>query len=352
MLHAKFKWVTISFSKLVIPFLVVCFTVLLIVFSGSNLSAAKNGINLWLNSVLPSLFPFFIATELLSYTPIISYLGRCLHRLMYPIFHVPGEGSFALFMGIISGYPTGAKIVSNFYENGICTRHECERLLAFTNNSGPLFIVGTVGSSLLGNTSLGFLLLFTHILACFSVGLIFRFWKYKKKEKETRFAPLSSTEHLSIRNLGEVMGNSIQEAFHTVVMIGGFVILFSVINSMLLQCHLYELLVQISSPILDFFSMPPEFWQGIYTGILELTNGVQAICQIPSKSLLPSLVYCSFLLGFGGISVLLQVWSILAKSHLSIKPYLYGKILHGFLAAFYTYAILQVFPLFPITLTP
>lgn len=63
---------------------------------------------------------------------------------MKPLFNVPGEGAFPLIMGIISGYPVGAKIVTNFRKENICTKEEAERLLTFTNNSGPLFIIGTV----------------------------------------------------------------------------------------------------------------------------------------------------------------------------------------------------------------
>ena len=88
-----------------------------------------------------------------------------------------GEGAFAFIMGIISGYPVGAKIVTKFREDNVCTKEECERLLAFTNNSGPLFIVGTVGISLLGNVSIGIMLLIVHILASITVGIFFRFWK-------------------------------------------------------------------------------------------------------------------------------------------------------------------------------
>ena len=80
-----------------------------------------------------------------------------------------------LLCGIISGYPVGAKIVTKFREEGICTKAEAERLLAFTNNSGPLFIIGTVGISLFGNTTIGILLFITHLLACITVGILFRF---------------------------------------------------------------------------------------------------------------------------------------------------------------------------------
>ena len=124
MLLSKFKFLFINTKKIIIPFMFICFTLLLIIFSGSNFEAAKNGINLWLNSVVPSLLPFFIATELLSYTNIIYYIGRFLNNIMRPLFNVPGEGAFAFLMGIISGYPTGAKIVSNLKENNICTKAE------------------------------------------------------------------------------------------------------------------------------------------------------------------------------------------------------------------------------------
>ena len=155
----------------------ILFTAGLVIFSNSNLSAANSGLKLWANAVVPSLFPFFVATELLNHTNIISVLGSFLNCVMRPIFNVPGEGSFPFIMGILSGYPTGAKIVSKLKNDGICSSIEAERLLAFTNNSGPLFIVGTVGIALFGNVEIGILLLITHILACITVGIAFRFWK-------------------------------------------------------------------------------------------------------------------------------------------------------------------------------
>lgn len=174
---SKTNFVTIKLKNLIIPVTFVLFTVFLVVFSKSNLSAAKDGLSLFANSVLPSLLPFFIATELLSYTGIIEVLGKALNKFMRPIFNVPGEGAFAFIMGIISGYPIGAKIVTSFRQNGICTKEEGERLLAFTNNSGPLFIIGTVGISLFFDTRTGILLFLSHLLACISVGIVFRFWK-------------------------------------------------------------------------------------------------------------------------------------------------------------------------------
>ena len=158
---------------------------------------------------------------------------------MRPIFNVPGEGTYAFIMGIISGYPIGAKIVAKFKEDNICSSEECERLLAFTNNSGPMFIISTVGISFLGDTKTGLLLFITHILACLSVGFCFRFWKketYKfnvsKKNIELLKKHLNQ-EGLSISNLGNILSNSIVKSVNSLIMIGGFVVLFSIIISSL-----------------------------------------------------------------------------------------------------------------------
>jgi len=155
-------------------------------------------LSLWVTSVVPALLPFFIACELLSHTDIIDYLGRKLNKIMRPIFNVPGEGAFPLIMGIISGYPVGAKIVTNFRKTGICTKEEAERLITFTNNSGPLFIIGTVGISLFGNTTIGLVLFFTHLLSCLTVGFLFRFWKFKEKSGKIAYGRLKSKQEAKV----------------------------------------------------------------------------------------------------------------------------------------------------------
>lgn len=147
-INTKSKFIFLSLSKNILPFIFCLFTISLVIFSKDNLTSAKNGVSLWLNNVVPSLFPFFVATELLGHTNVIKRLGEMLNFIMRPLFNVPGIGSFALIMGIISGYPTGAKIVCDLKNKNLCTLEEAERLLAFTNNSGPLFILSTVGITL------------------------------------------------------------------------------------------------------------------------------------------------------------------------------------------------------------
>ena len=329
-------------NQLILPFVLIMFTACLVIFSRTNLLAAKNGLVLWANSVVPSLFPFFVATELLSHTNFTYYLGKLLNKFMKPIFNVHGEGSFAFIMGIISGYPMGAKIAANFRENNICSKEECERLLSFTNNSGPLFIVGTVGVAMFGNSTIGFLLLISHILASITVGIIFRFWKYNSKSDANGSFKYSNND-ITLSNLGGIIGSSITSSINTILLIGGFVVLFSVIISILQTSHLLETLSNCVEPLLSIFNIPESFSSGFISGILELTNGLNIICNIPEKKISINIIMASFLLGLGGISILLQVWSTISKTDLSIKPYILGKLLHACISATYTFFILKNF---------
>lgn len=350
----KPRFFFLSVKRNILPACFCLFTIFLVLFSQSNLTAAKSGLQLWANHVLPSLLPFFIATELLSYTNVVTKIGEIFNWCMRPLFNVPGCGAYALIMGIISGYPVGAKIVTRFYEEGLCTKEEGERLLSFTNNSGPLFIVGTVGISLFGNTLIGFLLFFTHILAGLTTAFCFRFWKCKKHSSLHNFQkskPHTKNTSATFSNLGEIISKSIMSSVQTIVMIGGFVVLFSVILSILKQSHILGFGAHILQPLFELFGVSNiQFSSGFLSGILELTNGVQQIATLPIKNISFSIILCSFLLGFGGISVFLQVFSITAKSSLSIKPYLIGKILQAIFAAIYTCIFIYSFPIFNLNL--
>lgn len=349
-ISVKPKIFCFSIKKNILPICFCLFTIGLVIFSKSNLAASKEGLSLWANHVVPSLLPFFMATELLSHTDIIDTLGRVLNPIMRPIFHVPGCGVYALIMGIISGYPVGAKIVTQFRENHLCTKAEAERLLAFTNNSGPLFIIGTVGISLFGNHLIGLLLFVTHILSCFTVGFLFRFWKRGEKSSNNHFSTTSSYS-VSFSNLGEVLSQSIFSAVKSVIMIGGFVVLFSVILSILSDTHFLALGSRLFLPILNAFGISDEsFSTALFSGIIELTNGVQQMSMISCKTISINIILSSFLLGFGGISVLLQVYSITSKTDISIKAYFIGKLLQGIFAAIYTFLFIMWFPIFNLNL--
>lgn len=345
-MFSKVNFYVIKLKRNIIPIIFLGFTFCLLIFSKSNLPAIKSGLSLWASSVVPSLFPFFVATELLMHTNIIALLGNLLNKFMKPFFNVRGEGSFAFIMGIISGYPVGAKIATTFRQNNICSKEECERLLSFTNNSGPLFIIGTVGILMFKNTTIGILLLITHILACITVGFIFRFWKKDKSSFSTdyNFSFSKAKKRATFSNLGEILAQSITNSISTILLIGGFVVIFSSIISILKASGLLNSFITGLTPLFQLLHIDSNFIQGLLTGFLEITNGINTISSIPCKKISLNIIFTAFLLGFGGISVLLQVWSITSKTDLSIKPYIYGKLLHGILAAFYSYLFMYIFP--------
>lgn len=333
----------IKLKRNFIPLLFFVFMLCLIFFSKSNIVAVKGSLNIWVNNVIPSLFPFFIATELLNNTNIPKQIGYIFNKIMKPLFNVPGIGAYALFMGIVSGYPVGAKIVTNFRNNNLCTKEEAERLITFTNNSGPLFILGTVGISLFYDFSIGMLLLFTHILGCLSVGIIFRFWKSRTRYSRNIDV---SPKNLTFNSLGEVISKSILSAIKSIVLIGGFVVFFGIVISILKNAQLFNFLLILLSPIFNILHINTSFIIPVITGIIELTNGITMVSSVASKNLGINVVIAAFLLGFGGISITLQVLSIISKSDISIKPYMLGKLLHGTLASFYTFLIISFLPYF------
>ena len=166
------------------------------------------------------------------------------------MFH--GEASYAFIMGIISGYPVGAKIINKFIEDEICTKSEAERMLAFTNNSGPLFIIGTVGISLFGDKTLGAILFLTHILSCLTVGLIFGFVSRHVFIKDKLYRTETPSNYYKLSDLGTILSNSITNAISTILLIGGFIVLFSIIISILNNLYIIDYL----SSFLEIINIP------------------------------------------------------------------------------------------------
>jgi sporulation integral membrane protein YlbJ len=198
-----------------------------------------------------------------------------------------------------------------------------------------------------GSTTIGILLLITHILACITVGILFRFWRASDDTDTLSLAKnkaTSSSRFVHLSNLGGVLAESITSSISTILMIGGFVVIFSSVISILKASGILTTMSMMISPLFHFFHLDSVFISPLLTGLLEITNGINLIAHVKVKEISLSIIFTAFLLGFGGISVLLQVWSITSKTDLSIKPYVYGKLLHGVLAALYTFLAISIFP--------
>lgn len=339
MFRSKLKTIILALS-------VTMMAISLISFPQESVDASIRGLNMWWEIVFPSLLPFFIVSEMLIGFGVVKFIGVLLEPLMRPLFRVPGVGGFVWAMGMASGYPAGAKFTARLRQEGQLSKTEAERLVSFTNCSNPLFIFGAVSVGFFNNAKLGVILALAHYLGNFTVGLIMRFYgrneEVSKKEKKRKpslklaFSVLHRTRINDNRPIGMLLGDAVMSSIRTLLMIGGFIILFSVINKLLFHIGITAFLANGLQIILTAFLLPIELSIPFISGIFEITLGSQLTSQTQQATLMQQAIITSFILAFSGLSVQAQVASILAQTDINFKPFFIARIFHGFLAAFYT----------------
>ena len=317
-----------------------CATLALMLYPQPAMEAARSGLRLCYNVIIPSLFPFFVLSSLVVELGLAGYLGRLLEGLMRPLFRVGGACASAVALGFVGGYPVGAKTAIGLYESGQCTRTEAERLLAFCNNSGPAFILGVVGTGVFASSRVGVLLYLAHAAASCCVGLLFRFYRSGPERRGTAARP---QPQFRAPRLTAAFTGSIKNAFLSTLNICAFVVFFTVVIQLLIRSGLLPALAGLLGTLLAPFGLTPEWAQRLLTGALELSTGVTTL--MGDGSLSGRLVAAAFMLGWAGISVHCQVLSFLGGSGLSAGTYLAGKLLHGGLSALFTAALVRLFPL-------
>lgn len=350
-------------------------TLSLAVYPKEGLEAAKHGLVIFWEIVFPSLLPFFVLSEILLGLGVVSFIGVFLEPLMRPVFNVPGEGAFALSMGLAAGYPMDAVITGKFRRSGLCTKVEGERLLAFTNTADPLFMFGAVAVGMFGRPELGVVIAVAHYLAAFSVGFLFRFYGRKKEEKTKTYSASSllgdkrrlSTEgrddtgslafskgkDLKVglfyralkemqkaknedgRSLGQLIGEAVKESVSTLLMIGGFIMVFSVVAQIMEETGVTRIFLPVVGGVLRFFRLDPILSDSVVKGFLEIDLGAMAVAEAVAP-LGQRLAIAGAIIGWSGLSVHGQVISVIHGTDIRIAPYIFARLLHAFLAGVYT----------------
>lgn len=338
-------------SRFKTAFLAVAVTIMaasLVVYPEESFKASIRGLDMWWEIVFPSLLPFFIISEMLIGFGIVKFIGVLLEPLMRPLFRVPGVGGFVWAMGMASGFPAGAKLTARLRQEKQISRIEAERLVAFTNSSNPLFIFGAVSVGFFKNAHLGIILALAHYIGNICVGLIMRFYgrndleeqeKGKSKSKfpiRTALVALHRTRVNDNRPIGKLIGDAVTSSIQTLLMIGGFIILFSVINKILFHLHITAFLAYIIEFILKSLSLPESLSVPLISGLFEITQGSQMTSQAQNTTLMHMAIITSFILAFSGFSVQAQVASILAQTDIRFQPFFIARILHGFFASLFT----------------
>jgi hypothetical protein len=289
----------------------------MIVFPGVVLNSAKSGITLWLNSVLPALLPFFICTDFMIALEIPQLVGSFFDRSFKFLFRVPGSSAFVFITSITSGYPMGAKIIGKMKKRREITDDEGIRMLSFCSTSGPLFILGTVGLEMFKSHKAGIIIALSHYLSAIINGLLFRFLG-KDKDLRPKKIRRNKMDHGPSGNVLEILTNSILTSLKTLGIICCYLIIFIYITD----------LIEVS---------------GFFKGLIEMTIGVKELSLAQGLNMRLKCTLASFLISFGGISVMAQSMSVLEDLRISYMTYILLKLSHAFIAALTAYIIAPFF---------
>ncbi len=321
--------------------------IFMICYPQETYSAAEKAISSWWTVVLPSLLPFFIASELLLRMGGAHLLGYFLEPFMRPIFHLPGSAGVALVLGYTAGFPTGAAITAGLYKEGLCTREEGERLLAFTNNASPLFIIITVCATILNRPQLGIFLAVVHYSLNLLFGILLGILS-KKKATTTSFPGAEKHSLLAVLPretppLGTVCKEAVSKSLANLATIGGFMVAFSVLITMLHISggeHIFSLLLL---PFCKILGIDTTLLAGAINGFWEITLGVQTTASL-NGPLPDTVALIAAILAWSGISIQMQIAAIATPAGLRLKTYFFSRLLQCILAPL---TVLCFFPAIP-----
>ncbi|MED3787529.1 sporulation integral membrane protein YlbJ [Peribacillus frigoritolerans] len=347
MLKSKSKTVLLATS-------VTMMAVGLIIFPQESFEASKGGLNIWWTIVFPSLLPFLIFSELLISFGVVRFIGVMLEPLMRPLFRVPGVGGFVWAMGLASGFPAGARFTVRLRQEEQLTRIEAERLVCFTNSSNPLFLFVAVAVGFFHNPHLGIILALSHYLGNICVGIIMRFYRWKEEKSHAKvmtklpsirqaFGQMHRTRIKETRPFGSLLGDAVLSSIQTLLMIGGFIILFSVVNKLLFHMNITGLLASGVGGILHIFNFPDSLSLPFISGMFEMTLGSKLTSTVEEATLFQQTVMTSFILAFNGFSIQAQVASIIAATDIRFTPFFLARIAHGLLASIITILLWEPF---------
>lgn len=279
-------------------FLMVGFLVLMLCFPTETFQGATNGLLLWFQTILPTLLPFIILSNILIQTNCVYYISRTVKPVLQKLFRISDEACYAVLIGFLCGYPMGAKVIADLITTERISRNEGQYLLSFCNNTSPMFIISYIvmqhfknKSMLLGTLAILFL---SPILCSF----IFRiFYRYKSWNPSNLY--VKKQVHFNF----QIFDNAIMNGFETITKVGGYIILFSI-------------LFTLGSKLPITFSLP----------VLEISNGISLIMKLSSDFII-TYPYVLGLTSFGGLCAIAQTNSMIQETGLRIFPYIIQKLI-------------------------
>lgn len=341
-LYATLFWIVVC----------LCFGIGIIRFPAVVFAAARRGLLTWWEIVLPSLLPFFIVSELLMGLGFVALFGALLEPAIRPLFNLPGSSGFIIAVSYLSGFPLCAVLTSRIRRDRLCTRDEGERLIAFTSNASPLFMLGAVSVGMYRNPALGPLIAGIHYLSNLLCGLFLKFIFLSpapgSKPTDTpklglaaKVESLMRASRLEKQSFGSLLGETIQKTSITLLTIGGFITLFSVAIGIMEAAGWFNVLIDLLTPVGQLLHMETGMMRALFYGLFEITIGINEASK-SSGSFLQQLLVIEALLAWNGLAVQAQVAGMMVESDLRVWPYLLTRCLQVPLAVLITYLATQL----------
>lgn len=297
---------------------VICFLIICLVSNPQKyIQSVKDGLLLFANNVAPALFPFFFFTKLLTGLGFADYLGKVGGKPLQKLYNCPKCSSYVFMMSVVSGYPVGSKLISDLHGSNLITTKDAKSISSFTSTSGPLFVVGTVGTLMLGSPVYGYICFCCHLLGSLTNGLIYR-------QKDCQNTISTALPHANC-NHDKLLGDSINSSIISVLAVGGYIAIFSMVVDVLASVGLIALLSKPLAGLLSLFNQPPEIAKGVIICCIEITRGCYELskCGVDIVTLLP---YVTAMLSFGGLSICMQSSTFLNSCGVKTSYFLLTKL--------------------------
>lgn len=336
----------------------VALAVALVLHPSEAFDAAVKGLEVWWNVVFPALLPFFIGSEILMGLGVVHFLGVLLEPLMRPVFNVPGVGSFVIAMGLASGFLVGGNLSAQMRRKSLISKVEAERLVSFTNTSDPLFMCGAVALGMLGYPEIGGTIVAAHYLSALTTGLFLRFYGRNQPNTPETFergrmlsraaTALYNARKKDGRAFGQLMGDAVRNSVNNLLLIGGTIILFSVIIRILTVTGVVGIISAAAYKILfGPLGMHPDLMPAVVNGFFEIDLGCLVASQVSTAvPMIQKIMVTSGIIAWSGLSVFAQIAAITSDTDMKMKPFVIGRMIQAFFAVLYTWLFMG--PLAPV----
>lgn len=294
--------------------------VLLLRYPTLSLEYAYIGLNLWLTKMVPTLLPFMILSGIMIRMDLTESFVRLLHPMLHTLYGTSKNGSYTIIMGFLCGFPMGARIVGELYEAKRLSHEESSRLLYFCNNIGPIYFLSYVVPVLaIERPFIPFLIMYGipllyGLVLCRVVPLFQRAQRQAVRQAaDTKIQ--NKNPHMPLLS---AIDASVLSGLIGIAKLGGYMVFFNLLNIVFVPFH------HVNTALLN-----------VYRCILEITSGIDHSGQSLCCAIL-------ILLPFGGFSCIAQTYSMISRTDLSVRPYIFHKVVQTALTAL-CYFILYIY---------